>query len=206
MRKQSAKHAKKQLFSAGSVYRAAGILFILTLFSMRLVSGMLAKYTASDTQSDQARTAGMASAALYEHKAELQNGIYVLDRETIVSSNQYAKVIPGTDIPKDPYIQLDGKNEVACVLYVEICTDQPDAVSWQIGTDFTKVTGRTGPNNGWLYQYQQPIPPHTEKTVSHILTSDKITVSESYKDITSPAPDELGGFEMDIHAYLVQID
>ena len=107
-------------------------MLVLTLLSTWLVSGMLAKYTTSSNNSVGARVAGMANVELHEHKAELQNGVYILDANEVVDSNVYDTVLPGVDIPKDAYIQLDGKNEVSCSLYIrknEIEIELPQDVS-----------------------------------------------------------------------------
>ena len=206
MRDFSSDNACLRPFSVKLVSRAAGILLILTLISIRLVSGMLAKYIAMDTRSVSALSAGMGKIELHEHRAVLQDGVYVLDSNTVVDSNKYSTLLPGTDIPKDPFIIPNGKIDVSCTLYVEIVdTELPDEVTYTIGTSFEENNALTPAHGGKLYRYKQTIPPGYDQTISHIFSGDKITVSDSFRDRSDTSKNSTP-FKIDIYAYLVQTD
>ena len=67
--------AKPHHFAYNIFFRAAGVLLLLTMFSIWLVCGLFAKYIVADTGSDSARTAGAGEVAILEHKVEYNNGI-----------------------------------------------------------------------------------------------------------------------------------
>jgi hypothetical protein len=57
---------------------------------------------------------------IQEHEAVRQpDGSYVLISENIVEDQSY-KLMPGVDIPKDPYITIEGKTPIPAYLYVEV--------------------------------------------------------------------------------------
>ena len=206
MNKTVSNSIKPRLFVSKVIFKSVGILLIMILISMWFVCGLLAKYTASNSNSTSARVARMAKVELHEHKAELQNGIYVLDTYTIVDSNEYDTVLPGVDIPKDAFIHSDGKNEVACTLYIEVVNvDVPDEVSYTIGTSFETETSIAPSHGGTLYKYNQTIQPGTVQTITHIFSDNKLRVSDTFKD-RSVAAKNTAPFKIEIYAYLVQID
>ena len=206
MNKTASNSIKSRLFASKVIFKAVGILLILILISMWIVCGMLAKYTDANSNITSARVARMAMVELHEHKAELQNGIYVLDTDTIVGSNEYDTVLPGVDIPKDAFIQSDGKNEVACALYIEVVNvNVPDEVSYTIGTSFETETSIVPSHGGTLYKYNQTIQPGTDRPITHIFSDNKLRVSDTFKD-RSVAEKNTAPFKIEIYAYLVQID
>ena len=57
---------------------------------------------------------------IQEHEAVRQvDGSYVLISENIVEEQAY-KLMPGVDIPKDPYITIEGKTPIPAYLSVEV--------------------------------------------------------------------------------------
>ena len=99
---------------------------------------------------------------IQEHKAERQNdGSYVLDMNKIVEEQSYL-LMPGVDIPKDPFITVEGKTPIPAYLYVEIVegSNFPATVTYNVTTDWkllnlTDEEGRpiAGPNGGKVYVY-----------------------------------------------------
>ncbi|WP_294754962.1 hypothetical protein [uncultured Ruminococcus sp.] len=206
MIKNAADHIKPLFQATGIIYKVFGILLTMTLISMWLVCGMLAKYTSNVFYNDSAHVARMATVKLHEHKVNLEGGVYFLDNDTIVETNEYDTVLPGVNIPKDAYIQLDGNSEVACNLYIEVVnTNLPDEVSYTIGTSFEAETSFTPLHGGIVYKYKQVIQPGVAQTIAHIFSNDSIRVGDSLRDNTDKTKNA-GQFKIEVYAYLVQID
>lgn len=152
MKKRRSDTAEPCLFLYDILFRVAGVLFLLVMLSVWLICGMFAKYVVTDENSDSARVAAFASIGVLEHEAKLVNGLYQLtDKE--VSENTYAKVIPGVDIPKDPFVRLNGTAEVDCTLYLRVteekfptCIKPVDAITFELTEQWTKVT-----DNQWKF-------------------------------------------------------
>ena len=200
---------KPHLFAYDIVFRAVGVLLLLTLFSIWLVCGLFAKYTTSDSGSDFARVAGAGTVVMREHKVSYSNGVYSLDTDTEVTSNTYSVILPGTEIPKDPYIILTGTNDVSCSLYVEIVVNKvQNDVEYEIDSDnWTKITEGefTARHGGIVYLYKDIFPPHTSDTIEDIIKDDKIFIKDTLKDKESP-DNNSETFSSDLYAYLVQND
>lgn len=119
------------------LYWAVCILFALTALTVWSVSGVYAKYVDAASVNGSAGVAkmGIATFELMEHElidisADLDeitgdeinySSLYDLHPDNTVQNNTYSKVIPGTDIPKDPFINLQlSSNEVSYQLYVVV--------------------------------------------------------------------------------------
>ncbi len=190
---------------SGRFFRTASVLLLLSLAATPFIRTFYARYRQSGTLDEPARVARMAQAELCEHRAVLDGGRYTLDMSTVVHGNTYDAVLPGTDIPKDPYVDLDGSNEVACDLYIEIFTNAPDEVSYTVGTSFAPTSEVSPQHGGTVYKYSQPIPPNTQQTVGYILRGNTLTVSDTFRDKTNPGKNA-APFRFDVYAYLLQID
>lgn len=196
------KYAKKSQLSFHEImYRTVGIIFVLTMLSIWLLSGLFAKYVISDNHYDSARVAkGMTVIEVKEHQAELKNGEYELDEDTEVTGNDYSKVIPGVDIPKDPFIELNTQNaEVSYELYVKVTEiDLPDTVTYQLTSDWDKVTELSDASKGiYVYKYKKSIDPNFNSTIK-ILKNNKLYVSEHYVGNNQK-------FSLTFSAYLKQV-
>ena len=127
------KRAKKvQISIGGIVYWTAGILLTLTMLSTWMAGGLLAKYVVSYSHHESADVAssGVEAFELWEHKANEfpgdNCGEYRLDLNTEVTGNAYNKVLPGVDIPKDPFIRLVLSGaEVDYTLYIKVTRSDP---------------------------------------------------------------------------------
>ena len=161
------------------LYRAGCVLLILTLASACLLCGLLARYLVRGPVSGSGRVAKGGGIELWEHDATLVNGVYELDSDTEVSSNTYEKVIPGVDIPKDPFIRTDLiGSEVDYALYVQITKSSyfPDEVTYTLTDDWTVFDKDKG-----IYKYTPSLDQFREKDGTiQILKENKLFVSEHY--------------------------
>lgn len=88
---------------------------------------------------------------LTETKAVRQtSGSYILSGEQ-VTQNSYI-LMPGVDVPKNPMVKITGKTAVPAYLYVEVCSNLPDTVTYAIVSHWTDL-GITGPHGGDVYVY-----------------------------------------------------
>ena len=98
------------------------------------------------------------------------------------------KIIPGTDITKDPKVTVKGGSE-ACYLFVKVeesGTFVQDKVTYAIDKDWTALPGV----NGVYYRLVDAV---TEDTAFSVLEGDKITVldtltKDDIKDIAASHP------------------
>ena len=159
------------------VYLTVGILLTLTLFTIWSLSGLYAKYVTSDTRSDSAHVAGagIVKLELWEHEANLNNGVYVLNKNKEVDENTYDTVIPGVDIDKDPFIKLElDDSQVAYELYLNVTESNfPATVTYKLLGQWKLMSEQNGTS---VYRYTGKIASGTIK----ILQEDKLYVSEKY--------------------------
>lgn len=195
---------KSQLTAQNIVIWTVGILLMLTTLSTWLVSNLFAKYVINDTSENSATVAaGGAVVELWEHKANLNNGIYELDEATEVIGYTYNKVIPGVDIAKDPFVRLEISNaEVSYALYVQITESNPfpDTVTYDVTQDWEVFDEDKG-----IYKYKTVFDAATpyEGDIK-ILKDDTLYVSEHYV-----GKDEAGNdleFSLTFSAWLKQVD
>lgn len=180
------------------LFRVVGLLFVLTLMTTCLVFRLNARYIVSDNILDSAHVAGtgIGKLELLEHKANettTNSGVYQLGNDT-VKSNQYEKIIPGVDIPKDPYIEFDlSKSEVTFELYVTVTESNsfPENVTYELTDKWELVDGSTN-----TYKYKDNIDKDTASPIP-ILKDDKLYVSEHYVGS--------GNFSLTFSAYIKQV-
>ena len=198
------KYAKNAQLSIGKIlYLAVGALLILTMLSTWMFSGLLAKYVVSDKYPDSARVAssGVGTWELQEHEAKEtyeNSGIYeLLTDKDPVKGNEYEKVLPGVDIPKDPFIKMGLKDtELPYELYLEVTEKNlPDTVTYELTDDWIFVS-----KAGGVYKYKYKYAFDVGTTYSgeiKILKNDKLYVSEHYVGNGSV-------FSLSFDAYLIQ--
>lgn len=202
--------AKRPAFGHSILFRMCGVLFLLTMFSTWLVTGLYAKYTftGSATDSAQVASAGTVNLELWEHKADWNaaTGVYTLDANTKVTSNSYKKVMPGVDIDKDPFIQLEIRNaEVSYALYVKVTendfptymagTESKKAVTYELTDKWECVDSDNG-----IYKYKDVFKAGTTyDDVIQILKNDMLYVSEHYVGNNQE-------FSLTFSAWVVQVD
>lgn len=192
------KYDKKSQFTAQNIlFWTVGILLVLTLISTRLAGGLFAKYVVSDFYSDSARVAvAGGSIELWEHEANLKNGVYELDEDEEVTENTYEKVIPGVDIAKDPFIRVSiDDTEVTYELYIKVIESDPfpATVTYELTEDWELVDEANG-----IYKYKNIIDTESSDEIK-ILKGDKLYVSEHYVGNSQE-------FSLSFNAWLVNAD
>lgn len=143
-------HAKKRKFPFGI------LLSVLVLAVVALVSTAVAKYVYSEplTVGVQFEAKLADTVALLESEAKRQpDGSYKLGTGTVYG-NSYI-LMPGVDIPKDPYVTVTGKTSIPAYLFVEVVDKIGDgAISWKIGSAWLELEGVSGHNGGTVYVYK----------------------------------------------------
>lgn len=184
------KHAKK-LSVNSVVYRTAGILLLLAVLSVWMLGGLSAKYVVSERSSDSAKVADFGvGIKVIEHDAKLiedatkaveKDSVYELTDET-VNKNLYKAVMPGVDIPKDPFIVITGNGEVSCELYVKVTEkDLPDTVTYKMadGWELEKTETLQSGTTVHTFKYNRVlVPPFSGEYP--ILKDNKLIVSDRY--------------------------
>ncbi len=146
------------------------------------VAGTLAYLTAQTTEVKNTFTSTptLGKIDLKEHEATANDkGVYTLGTAE-VTSNSY-KVLPGVDLPKDPFITISEKSDVASYLYVEVVDNlgANSGLSYALTSDWTKLDVK-GANGGDVYVYQNGLlitEVNAPATVS-ILKDDVVTVGQ----------------------------
>lgn len=226
------KHTKKlQRATHNVMYWVVGILLVLTMLSIWLASGLLAKYTTLGNHSDSARVAKGGYVEIWEHKATLDNGEYKLNKTENgkVKEFTYAKVIPGVDIPKDPFVRLKLQDaEVDYELYIKVTeedfpTYQPTTESKPAKTvTYSVITKEIAESEGldyywilqedlskeskgiYVYKYSEVLQPGTTYDDIYILKENMLYVSEHYVGAFDNDGKSLE-FTLKFSAWLVQV-
>lgn len=129
------------------------------------------------------------------------NGSYsFVNPKEEVESNSY-KVVPSTDLPKDPYVRIVGKTEIPAYLYVEVVDGLANSgLSYTMADCWTKLDGVTGNHSGQIYVYNNG-ELVTDQTTAlaqiKLLGGDKITVGD---DVTIGE----SGIQLLFYGYLAQ--
>ena len=89
---------------------------------------------------------------LKEHKAAAgKDGVYTLDTTKEVDTNTYT-VLPGVDLPKDPFVKTNETLKLDAYVFVEVVDETGTALHFTIDSDkWTELAGVTGPNSGKVY-------------------------------------------------------
>lgn len=181
------KHVKKSWLSAHDVIiRTVGILFVLTMLSVWLLCGLHAKYAVSGSTSDSARVAKGVEIKVLEHDIELikdaqealkQDSVYKLLTDKEKKSNTYDVVLPGVDLPKDPFVKIEGVAEVNYELYITVDDKNlPDTVTYEVDTDNWTET----PAGSKTYKYNSVIDSSYDGEELYILKNNEVKVSEKH--------------------------
>ena len=97
------------------------------------------------------------SFTLKEHKViQGTDGSYT-QAETVTANEVQTvsyQLIPGVDLPKDPFLTIEEKTSIPAFLYVEVVDDKlPDGVSYTLADGWTKLTDIKGAKGGDVYVY-----------------------------------------------------
>lgn len=192
------------------------ILTLAVLLGSLLIGNAAAKYIYRNTwQATVTFTAELAdNVLLQEHVAErLDNGEYTLTADLTPTENAQTNggnnyiLLPGLDIPKDPFISIVDKSSIRSYLFLEVVetldtvtetdpvTDQAAThkpVDYSLTGDWLSLSGVTGKHGGAVYVYAKdgmPVviddsltagKPDLTATIP-ILQGDQVTVSQYLK-------------------------
>lgn len=188
---------------------------LATLILLTALTGVYAKYVVDQTITGHASiTAQLGSIDIWEHKATVDaTGQYALDKAADpVKTNTYSVVIPGLDIPKDPYVQITDKTAIKSYVFVEVKDNLPvsnSQITYSVDTALWTKLNVTGTNGGTVYVYNYAIDHNfgTNGTGTiRILTTDtngnSVFVSQNLKEMTFPND----GFQIVFYANMGQVD
>ncbi len=98
-----------------------------------------------------------------------------------VDKNSY-KVVPSTNLPKDPYVRIVGKTEVPAYLYVEVVDGlEGTGLSYTMASSWTKLDGIKGTHGGQIYVYNngELVTNTTNLAQIQLLAGDEIVVNDT---------------------------
>ena len=177
--------------------RVAAGLFILTVITVYLLAGVLARYVTTGTGSDSARVAKFGELTLTEtgnfDGTDAKKGM----------------IIPGVDLQKDATVTFE-KSEVATVVFVEVITN---CETDDHGTFTFNGELEWSMESGWEYLksdtledkprhiYYRIVGPNEDLNADIIAENGKITVSENITKATITA---LGNAYITLRASVIQ--
>ncbi len=171
---------------------------VAQLIIMAVVGGFVySKYVKQDKLDGQISiTAELGTIQLLEHQAKkTDKGNYeftevLYDGTVGKEGNTYDHVLPGLDIPKDPYIKVEGKTPIPAYIFVEVVADTnfdeynghvQNKLAYSLTSSWKKLD-IAGENGGTVYVYVDgegnPIKVTGNISELHILVDDKIIVSQ----------------------------
>lgn len=121
--------------------------------------------------------------SIQEYKAEGNADGYTLENNK-VNENSFI-IMPGTSLPRDPFVEITGKTDTPAYIYVEVKNTLPEAVSFELASDWTKLEGVIGSNGGQVYVLGTA--PSTSSVgeggnaTIHILNNNSITVGSGFE-------------------------
>lgn len=158
---------------------------VLSVILGGLIGGVAAKYTwSTEITGTVTFSAKLAEGILLkEHKAGKNlDGSYTLDANTEVSTNAYT-LLPGLDIPKDPFITVSGKTPIEAYLFVEVAESadlDTDILSYTLDDHWTPLSV-SGKNGGNVYVYNSILDGSSADLTVNILKGRTLTVSQKLK-------------------------
>ena len=156
-------------------------------------------------------TANLGKVTLQEHQAEKdENGKYTLTG-TAVSANAYTTVLPGLDIPKDPYVTVTNKSPMPAYLFIEVWdnipltligSEQKKLIDYTVDTTNWKMIGTYGGKNVYVYTggTGEAKEITADVAATKILVGDKVTVSQYLKKMELP----VGGIQISFQTIMKQ--
>lgn len=169
---------EKPSVNLGSILiRVAAGLFILTMISIYLLSGLLARYITAGHGSDSARVATFGNLTLTE------------TGDFDGTENKKGMIIPGVPLTKDATVTFTG-SEMATVVFVEVIVPEDtwetkdnrafsyDGLSWSVASGWEYLNSdQYGGNNRYIFY--KLLEPNTELNGEPIITDGKIYVDEN---------------------------
>lgn len=148
---------------------------------------------------------------LLEHEAtdSDKDGVYTLNNSE-VDGNSYT-ILPGVDLPKDPFVKTSKPLEMDAYVFVEVVDTTGTAISFTVDSSkWTVLTGVTGRHGGEVYALKDdggiaqagealgPVPILAEDT-----NGNEITVSNTSFTDDSDAEAKFGG-DLKFYGYMIQ--
>lgn len=91
---------------------------------------------------------------LKESEASLNNGVYVLNTDSKVTTNSYTSVVPGMSIAKDPTLIANISSGVNAYIYIEVVDSTQGNLTYTLTDNWLLLSGVTGANGGSVYLYR----------------------------------------------------
>lgn len=193
-----AKYLKKPAVSKPKVnipMCVAGILFVLTMVSMHLTSGLYARYTASSSGEDSARVIKFGQLEIVE------TGDFVLDKNG--NSTGKMMIIPGVPIEKQAFVSFSG-SEAATYVFVEVTPSahweqnkhyfyKGTYMDWQIDEDWKYLT-----KSGNTSVFYQPLAPNKTLTNEPVIVNGVINVGADLGKAAMSSIQKVNGEVVDI--------
>ena len=162
------------MYAKKSRFRLWPFVMLLLLILGAGIGSIAAKYVYS--QKLEARVTFTAKLAdnllLQEHEAVRQpDGSYILN-DTLLpkdgkTGNTY-DLLPGLDIPKDPYVQVVNKTPIRSYLYIEVVDKTNSSIEYQIDTTkWSELTDVAGKDGGTVYVYYQLVKDKPNYVLTH---------------------------------------
>lgn len=154
----------------------------LELMVLLSLSGVVyAKYVAEkELNGNVTIKAELGKIALYEHEANKKaSGQYELNTDKTVSDNTYDTVIPGLDIPKDPYVEITNKTQIPAYVFLIVNeTAWPNTMEYELEEHWKPLSGY---DDVYVYSNNDgPIKVTGNIATIKIIENDTITVSQEY--------------------------
>lgn len=171
------------------IYRGVEITLAVIICALMIVCGfVLSKYVHQETHGGTINlTAKLGEITVKEHEAETDGrGSYTLDTGTDpVDSNNYSTVLPGLDIPKDPFVTVTNKSSIAAYVYVEVVNGLKDSkITYTLADSWKLLTGVAGQHGGAVYVYTagDTVPDQITTNIGpiYILKDDTVYVSDKF--------------------------
>lgn len=143
--------------------------------------------------------------ALWEHKlvsSESDNGVFTLETgnelEKLTTSNNYSNVLPGVNVPKDPFVRVNGLKEEA---YLFLVVEDNTGEYINITMDSNWQLYKTEADGKQIYVYKEAVDDYTLSPDAAqrdlgILQGNIVTVSEN---LTGGS-----GINISFQAYIIQ--
>lgn len=188
------------------------VIVVAILLIAVVVGFVYSKYVREDKFTGTANiSANLGQIQVLESPAEKQdNGSYVLNESADpVTSNTYVVVLPGLDIPKNPYVYIKEKSSIPVYVYVEVLNGLGTSnLSFDLTENWISLDLK-GTNGGDVYVYgavidgdKTPIVLDNnvvpDELIIPILANDKVIVSDK---LNRAATD----LNLNFYAYMAEV-
>ena len=144
-----------------------------------------------------------------EHAATYtENGVYTLDESSEVTENLYNAILPGVDVPKDPFVRITDL-QVDAYLFIEVVglDTLPDGLSGTVDNTVWEATDLPGKQTGGkVYRYvgNGTEPKAGVITATATRNDYEINVLSGEKIIVAPTYAASGTATISFYGYLIQ--